>query len=230
MDLLCPRCRVPVALVDGDLARCPTPHGANFRILYRRPTPVVAPAPVAADGSMSVGDLLAQPGHPGAATPAASEPPAPPPPAAHLVGMKCVQHTDVDATAQCARCGAFSCVTCTFIVGGGRQLCPACATAPRGELSPRRKRAMLGSYALAAVGSAGLAAVFLGAFAGMNMVAAGLLFTVVVLAPSVLGFGWGMCAVEKRLSTPGALWGAVGWNGLIIAAFLTLIVAGLLGG
>src|SRR5215475_2051895 len=60
------------------------------------------------------------------ATPEDAVPPAIPENPPVRVGITCVQHSKIQATEQCKRCGAFMCATCDFAFPGGVHLCPIC--------------------------------------------------------------------------------------------------------
>ena len=117
--------------------------------------------------------------------PILSDPPAQPQLAA---GMHCVQHPHLPATGQCKVCGAFMCGTCAFDLPGGIKVCPTCATTPQTALSPKRKKMLLGSYALAIWCTVVMGAMFAGLFRNMitdkaSQQAVGMLLMIILLAP-----------------------------------------------
>ncbi len=222
MELLCPECMGALAVRDGQSARC-TVHGGEFRVLFvRAPRPVVPmenqtsdsnqPRPLATDLSPppTVDSLLA------------AHPP---------VGMRCVQHPAVLATQQCQSCGAYMCATCDFALPGGMHLCPACATKPQTGLSAKRKHALIASFAIAVWCTVGMGMLLAGTFTGYvktpgDRQVLGVLLSLTLLLPSIVGLALGLGSIDRRLANPQALWIATIWNGLILAAFLLLCVIG----
>ena len=145
--------------------------------------------------------------------------------------MRCVQHPTVPASAQCCACGAYVCATCDFPLPNNQHVCPACAIASQTGLSPKRKRGLWWSLGLAIWSSLGMAGLFAGAAAGAvrseaAQMTLGFLFMVLVLLPSIVGFGMGLSTVDRRIVNPPLLWVATIWNALIAAGFLLLAVIG----
>jgi hypothetical protein len=192
---------------DGVTATCPL-HGGQFRILVSR---LITP------GSEAAGlPPLVEAAH--AAVPA---------------GMRCVQHPTVAATGSCRTCGAYFCATCDFALPGGVHLCPTCATTPNTALSPRRKRAMIASIAIAVWCTIFLAVLFSGALAKHLRTAAdrqalGVAFSLFLMVPSIVGLALGLGSIDRRLNNPPPLWVGTIWNGVIVAIFLLLCIAGLM--
>ena len=146
-------------------------------------------------------------------------------------GINCVQHPSVAATRQCKLCGAFMCTTCDFELPGNLHVCPSCATAPRTALSPRRKKLMWGAFGFAIFATIGMAVLMSGALAGMaedkvGEQALGILFSLFVLVPAVVGMGMGLSAIDRRLSNPISLWIATIWNITLVGAFVLLCIVG----
>lgn len=245
MDTLCPQCRVALVDVDHGSARCPTTHGAKYRVLFKRTaragtvaSPVagaaaggVPPAAVSAAGTPAPTAGMAPPppfppGVMGDAAILSTPPPSVAPPS--YPGMHCVQHPKVAATAQCKSCGAYMCNTCDFLLPGGTHLCPACATRPETELNPKRKKALIGSSILGVWCTVWMALIFSGAFAGstMNVNLLGWIFILMVMIPSICGLSWGYGAIDRRRSNPPLLWVATIWNAVILVGFLLLCVVG----
>jgi hypothetical protein len=83
-------------------------------------------------------------------------------------GVNCVQHPKVQATQQCKRCGAFMCPTCDFAFPGGIHLCPACVSGTDDSLSPRRKKFLIGAFALALWSTVGMTCLVSGASADLR--------------------------------------------------------------
>jgi hypothetical protein len=158
-----------------------------------------------------------------------------PVPVAVPLGAHCVQHSNLPATAQCKSCGAFMCATCDFVVAGGLHLCPACATSPRTTLSPRRKGLLIGSFAAALWCSVLMVALMAGAFAsfagtkeGEQMM--GVILTLILLAPSIVGLSLGLSAMDRRLFNPPVVWIAIIWNAIVLGGFVLLCAVGILMG
>jgi hypothetical protein len=220
MEMVCPECLGTLETSDGRSARCTT-HGGEFQILFSRWRPATVPPLLGAGPALTVGQ------------PAVAEPPllADLPPAIP-VGVHCVQHPAVAATSQCKLCGAFMCATCDFTLPGNLHVCPSCATAPRTEMSPRRKRFMWGAYGFAIFATLGLGLLMSGVFAGMAETkggesALGILISLLVLVPAIVGMGMGFSAIDRRLANPMALWIATIWNIILIVAYVLLCVVGL---
>jgi hypothetical protein len=124
------------------------------------------------------------------------------------------------------------CQTCTFDLPGGIKICPTCATAAP-KLSPKRKKLLIASYALAVWCTIVMVALFGGMFRGFvhskeDQETLGLVFTFLLLLPSVTGFALGLSSMDKRFSNSIAMWIATAWNGVILGGFLLLIIVGLM--
>lgn len=190
--------------------------------------PVCATCAFESGGSWYCPQCVTQPMVMAAAAPAQSAAA----PTIALSEARCVQHPNVQATQQCKACGAFMCATCDFELPGGIHVCPACAAAPKTNLSPRRKKLMIGSFALAAWSTVGMVCVFAGAFASMArdkgaQEALGVALMLFVLAPAIVGTALGVGAMDRRLSTPPLLWIATIWNGMLVGSFVLLMIIGL---
>ena len=144
----------------------------------------------------------------------------------------CTQHPDVNAVRRCGLCAATMCSTCDFELPGHFHLCPTCATAPQTALSPRRKKLIGFAYALAAWATLAIAVSFTGALSGMvdqSKEAQGaieLLITIFAFVPTLGGTALSFSALDKRLGNPPAIWGAVIWNGVLLALWVVLSVVG----
>jgi hypothetical protein len=225
MEMLCPQCMGSLVSSDGRSARC-TVHGGQFTILFNR----------------DAAPTMENPPENSPATPAAPSagPPVPPPlpTAAQMLAahppatMRCVQHPSLPATQQCQSCGAYMCDTCDFALPNGLHLCPACATKPQTALGPKRKKAMIWSFVCAAGASAGfvLTLVYAGLHppkTALEQQAIGTIMLFVTLVPAIVGFGFGLGAIDRRYRNPISLWIAAGWNAVIIATFLLMCIVGL---
>jgi hypothetical protein len=56
----------------------------------------------------------------------------------------------------------------------------------------------------------------------------GVLFTLTVMLPSIIGLGIGLGAIDRRYKNPASLWAAAIWNGVILGVFLLLCIVGLM--
>lgn len=206
MEPRCPECLGVLELRENNTARC-TIHGGEFEVLFVRedvltPAYAGAPSPLDATGA--------------------------PVSASHY----CVQHTHLPATAQCKSCGAYMCDTCAFDAGGGIKICPTCAASPKTAMSPKRKKMLIGSFALAAWSTLIFFPLVLGAAAlGQNEAAqevlgAALIF--LVLIPSIIGVALGVSSMERRMKTGIGTWIAISWNALILGGFLLMMIVGIL--
>ncbi len=146
-------------------------------------------------------------------------------------GVRCRQHPEVEATAKCKLCGTFVCTTCVFEVPGGIKLCPACATAPRSALNPKRKMLLIGSFVAAAWCSLVLGALMGGFFRSMGrgkeaQQMLGTLLMFILIIPSIIGVALGFSAMERRMTNTMAIWIATIWNSLILGSFILLMIYG----
>lgn len=179
-ELLCPECLGTLQVQDGRTARCTT-HGGQFEILFLRSASPPLPRELS------------------------SSPVAPTPSSGLYAESRCVQHPHLPATAQCKTCGAFMCATCKFELPGGFQICPACPTTPRTTtLSPSRKKMLAGSFALAIWCTLVMVALVAGLFQAMTEnkdleEAFGVLLMLLLLVPSIAGFGLGVGVMDRRL-------------------------------
>ena len=213
MEMLCPECMGPLVSSDGQTATCRL-HGGSYHILFSR-YPLVAPPPVPelqSDGGVDlapVATITAQP----------------------IPGVNCTQHPDVPAVFRCHSCHAPSCATCDFAFPGDIHLCPSCASNPRRQMSPRRKKLIPWSIGLAIFSMIGLVAMIVVGATLKNQVdaeAIGILGSWLSLLPALIGLALGVASREKRLATSGAVWIGIVGNGLVLLVWFVLIVVGLL--
>ena len=163
------------------------------------------------------------------------EVPVPPPIADNpsvRAGMMCVQHSQVQATQQCRRCGAFMCPTCDFAFPGGIHFCPICVSKTDDGLSSRRKKFMISSYVLAAWSTVGMTCLVSGALSGLartsaDRAALGWVLLIFVLGPAIAGLSLGMTARRSKGSNPPPLWIAIIWNAILVASFVVLMLIGI---
>ena len=219
MEMLCPECMAPLVISNGRTACCPN-HPSQFEILFtRQQAPGVAPAG---------GAPVFSPPTPGAAP--FNPPPLPggnPAPA-----FFCQNHSEVQAILRCTGCGAGVCPTCDFAFPGNVHLCPACATNPRPQIAPGRKKTMWWAMGLNVWNTIGLVLMFAGVFAKAHATKAdrdamGGLITVGFIIPSLIGIGLGIASMERRQRNPPIAWIACIWSIAICAVYLLLIIVGL---
>ena len=153
-----------------------------------------------------------------------------------LTGMpretKCKNHPGMDATSYCARCHTAMCQTCDFVFPGNIHLCPHCATSPQ-PMGSARKRNLIFSYLIAIWTSVGIGLIASGFFAHMvktksdvQLLGQGIMFLIFV--PSIIGTALGFGTVDRRLSTPIAVWVSVVWNSVILLALVLLTFIGVM--
>jgi hypothetical protein len=265
LELLCPECRATLASPDGQTARCTTHGGQFEILFTRMPFPALPNGLRAAPAELAIGAMCARHpsvlasyacsdcGTPVCDTCVFNEtdgshvcpdcagrrvaygPPQSKIKVALADGLRCVQHLHIQATAQCKTCGAFICDTCKFELPGGVCLCPSCATSPRTALSPKRKKMLIGSYALAVWCTLLTVAMFAGIFQGMlqdkgGEQAVGVLLMLLLLGPSIVGVSLGVGVMDRRLHNTMAMWIATVWNGLILGLFVLLMIIGIMKG
>ncbi len=127
------------------------------------------------------------------------------------------------------------CATCDFLLPGNYHVCPTCATAPQTALSPKRKKMLIGSFALAAWCTLFWVAVFSGMFRSFitdkdSQQAFGFVLMIILVVPSIIGLALGLSSMDRRLPNTIAMWIATAWNGLILAGFILLVIIGLMKG
>lgn len=148
-------------------------------------------------------------------------------------GAHCIQHPQVAATQRCRLCGALVCDTCDFVLPGNVHVCPTCASKPRSGLSPKRKKLLIGSLALALWTTVGMTCLLCGAFAAMvqsnaEQEALGMVLMLFVLFPAVVGLGLGISVKDRRLANPPSIWIAIIWNAIMVGSFVLLMIIGIL--
>jgi hypothetical protein len=158
-------------------------------------------------------------------------PPIPESPAVRA-GIMCVQHSKVQATQQCRRCGGYMCPTCDFAFPGGVHFCPTCVSKADDGLSPRRKQLLVGSYLFAVWSTVGMACLVSGALRGLadkkeDQTALGWVLLIFVLGPAITGLAFGMSGKRKQAANPATLWIAIIWNAILVASFVVLMLIGL---
>lgn len=154
--------------------------------------------------------------------------------AAKQPDVHCTQHPAVPAIHVCRACGAGVCQTCDFVFPGDVHVCPACAANPKRTLSPHRRRSLVWAYVMAAWSTFALVLfLVLSAVHGLGGMdrreketVLGLLFSVFVLIPSLVGTALSVGTLDRRLRNSAPIWCAVVWNGVLLGIFLILCVIG----
>jgi hypothetical protein len=259
--MICPDCMGTLAATSPVLAKCTT-HGGIYRILFERPPAEAAAAPAVAAAEDPAG-TLACPRHPDVATTlrcrrcrsgvcatcafpetggtvlcpdcasgrvlglAARSP-------ARAAAARCPRHPEVEAVERCSTCQSPVCATCDFSFEGDLHFCPNCATSSASdEVSSRRKRLALISYALGLLAMVSFVAMFV--FIAVSDTdkdreSIGAVFGTVTMLASVVGVGLGLGAIDRRLSNPWWLRGAGALNGLLLGLFVALSIFGMMSG
>lgn len=233
MEMLCPECMAPLSSPDGATAVCTTHHG-QYQILFARYAPVglVAKANMTQPNLHQPALMSAPPPIPGTSEAyAAKLAEAFGVPAEPAVVAMCSRHPAVQAATYCQTCRAPVCATCLFVFPGGIQLCPSCAANPSPKMSSKRKGLMIWSICLAVWSLLALAAMLIIAISmrGQSDVeAVSTLFGYVSLIPALIGVALGVATFDRRLATPGIVWFGVIGNGVVLLAWLLLIVIGIM--
>jgi peptidoglycan/LPS O-acetylase OafA/YrhL len=147
-----------------------------------------------------------------------------------IAGAFCTSHPGSPAVCYCQTCRAPVCATCVFVFPGGIQLCPACASNPRPQISPRRQRLVWWSVGLAIWCVLGLIAMVVlvrqNPTSKANAEAIGTAFVFLTLLPSIVGVALGVATFDRRLSTPGIVWVGIIGNGLVLLIWVLLMIVG----
>jgi hypothetical protein len=146
-----------------------------------------------------------------------------------LKDVRCVQHSTVPAVELCKICNAPMCATCDFLIPGNIHVCPVCISAPPRKMSLERKLLVTFALILAAWTTLGMALLAGGFFNKAGMVdqkTLGILFSIFIFFPSLIGTALGISSHEKRLSNPASVWIAAIWNGVNMAVLLVLVIIG----
>jgi hypothetical protein len=156
---------------------------------------------------------------------------------ATVVTGTCQAHRDVEAVARCQYCNTLLCRTCDFAFPGDLHLCPHCATTTSHAMSRSRKILLIGSYVTAGWVIFSTAALFIiagvcmpeGMDAEQEQIAygiVGILFMVLNMAPSVIGFGMACGTFERRGGNSPLVWVSLVMNSLLAILFLGLMAVG----
>jgi len=165
--------------------------------------------------------------------PAAEAAASPPPPIRRSTpeGLKCAQHLESDAVAQCRTCASGVCATCDFVLHGGIHFCPTCVdNAGSEEIPAGRKKMAIAALIIAIVCTLIFVVIAAGAASqafndedGQALVGCAFFLLVALsLAGTIIGAG----ARAKRFRNTAMIWIALVWN----AAILTILVVAFLFG
>lgn len=147
-------------------------------------------------------------------------------------GMMCASHPEVEAVAMCVSCGAGVCTTCDFAMPGDIHICPKCASRPPEGLDSKRRNKVIWAYVLAGIATFGMLFIILGSNIGLFENSPenglGIIFSLVVFWPSLIGLILASISHEKRRHNPGFLVGAIVWNSAVLGLFLLMTIIGLM--
>lgn len=149
-------------------------------------------------------------------------------------GLKCTQHLDADAVAECRGCSNGVCATCDFEMPGGIHFCPSCIdNAGSEEISPKRKRMAIVATALAVYVT--LMYVFMmtgGLYRAMgsptDVQSFGCFILVIVYGPSIVGTAVASNAFNRRYRNTPMIWTAFVWNIVVISVLGIQLIFGML--
>jgi len=152
-------------------------------------------------------------------------------PPRHIEALKCVQHPHVSAVNVCKVCSAPMCAVCDFLLPGNVHICPRCVSAPPKRMARARKITLVSAYVFAAYNTLGMAFVMSGALAGVFRTEAGqallgIIFSLFLFIPSLIGAALGISCIDKRLRNPLSVWIVAIWSCLLLGIHLALVVIG----
>lgn len=149
------------------------------------------------------------------------------------LGLKCAQHSEVDAIAQCRGCSNGVCETCNFEMPGGLHFCPACVdNAGSEEISPKRKKLAIAGIVLAAYCTLMYVFMITGALyrafgSPTDLQALGCVIMLVLYAPSIVGTSLAVTARDRRLRNTTMIWIGLVWNVVILTVLGIQFVVGI---
>jgi hypothetical protein len=150
------------------------------------------------------------------------------------LGLKCAQHTEVDAIAQCRGCSNGVCETCNFDMPGGLHFCPACVdNAGSEEMSPKRKKLATAAIVLASYCTLMYLFMITGALyralgSPTDLQVLGGVIMLLLYAPSLIGTSLAVTARDRRLRNTTMVWIGLVWNIVILAVLVIQMVVGIL--
>lgn len=148
--------------------------------------------------------------------------------------VACSNHPRVNADKECARCSTQICGTCAFTFPDNLILCPSCATAKPEMMTDKRRKGRLISFIMAGVATLAIVLLFSGVFAGAFErmsdaefeLIVGWAFTLLTLVPSIIGFSFGIGALNKRRGNPISIIVPTVWNGILLGIWILLTIIG----
>ena len=159
---------------------------------------------------------------------------APPPRRRIPEGLKCTQHLDADAVAECRGCSNGVCATCDFEMPGGVHFCPACIdNAGSEEISPKRRKMAITATVIAAYVTLMYVFMLTGALyramgSPKDVQALGCIVLLIIYAPSIVGTAMASNAFNRRLRNTAMIWTALVWNIVIISVLGLQMLLGML--
>jgi hypothetical protein len=121
------------------------------------------------------------------------------------------------------------CDTCDFVFPGGIHLCPTCATDTTVRLSSSRKLLVGWSLGAAVWVTGVISLLMVGVFEEFVQTPEGdLIIGAAMQLPALIGFGLAIGSLDGRAGNPPVVWVTVIWNTLAFAAFVLLLVLGLM--
>ncbi|HWW60441.1 MAG TPA: hypothetical protein VN181_03645 [Thermoanaerobaculia bacterium] len=149
-------------------------------------------------------------------------------------GLKCSQHLDVDAVAECRGCSSGVCATCDFEMPGGVHFCPACIdNAGSEEISPKRKKLAVVALVIAAYVTFMFFFMLTGAFyramgSPKDLQVLGCFVLLIVYAPSIVGTALASNAFKRRFRNTPVIWIALVWNVVVLAVLGIQLIFGMM--
>lgn len=141
---------------------------------------------------------------------------------------KCINHTEVQATAICRKCQVFLCHTCAFQFPGGLTLCPDCATNDEVTLSRKRKKDLI----MATIFGFCNVCLFIFMIIGLPQMdpgeiqSASVLLGYGIMIFSITGTVFSLKTMDKRLGNPVIVWVVAGMNVCMLIGFIMLTILG----
>lgn len=148
-------------------------------------------------------------------------------------GLKCAQHTDVDAVTRCRACSNGVCETCDFQMPGGLHFCPACIdNAGNEDISPRRTKMAIGAIVLAVYCPFMFGFMITGTHyrtlgSPSDLETLGCIVMLLIYAPSIAGTSIAATAFDRRLRNTPIIWTALVWNIVVIAVLGIQFIIGI---
>lgn len=142
----------------------------------------------------------------------------------------CIMHPGVPAVKLCSSCGAPVCETCVFTFPGEIYLCPICATAPKKDLTGKRKTYLVWSIVMASWVTLYTFFILCGGVFGLLGNGTDELINMAIgvfwLIPNIIGTALGFAAYDRRLSNPPVVYISIVWNLLFLALIFIFTILG----